>query len=256
MRTNRMRAALAGVLGMALIGIASPAWATPPTSETTPTESATPAAEGTATASPTPTEAPIVVFGEEPTSTPTSPTPTPDGLVSVDPSATPVAPGAVTESATATPTSITTTTGDALIDSFLPVLPFKIDFGKQIDDPTDLDINPLLLSFTCTDAGPHWKIQNLANKAYGFGWFDTNLGGGIADIGPLQTLDIPSNALAVIASPWDGETKVILVTVPSVGVSDCPGTPPAAVPPAAFTPVGLPAAPPAAAVPGEPYYTR
>nr|MDT0666931.1 hypothetical protein [Micromonospora sp. DSM 115978] len=96
------------------------------------------------------------------------------------------------------------------------MLPFKIDFGKVIDDPTDLDLNPLWLSFTCTPDGPDWKIQNLADKSYGFGWFDTNLGGGILEIGPLQTLDIPSNALAVIASPWDGETKLILVTVPSV----------------------------------------
>jgi hypothetical protein len=144
------------------------------------------------------------------------------------------------KSATPSPTA-NSQTGDAVLDGFLSLLPFKVPLNRQINSIQDFDVNPLTLSFTCGANGPDWKMVNHSSKSFGFGWFDTSLGGGIEQIGPGRTMEIKSHALAVIAAPWDGETKELLVTVPTVGVSNCAGTP------AAVTPVALPVAVPAAA---------
>lgn len=261
MRITRMRAAVAGVLGLTVFMLAAPASAgglgetpTPtPTPTVTPGNSptaqtgATPSADPSATPSVGPSAAAHLLDlsatpspSVDPSATP-SPSVDPNATASLDPSATP--------SATATATG---GTGDPVLDGFLEMLPFKVPLDKEIDGIEDFDINPLVLSYTCTDAGPDWKMQNLSDKAFGFGWFDTSLGAGVAEIGPGETLDLESTALAVIASPWDAETGYLLVTVPTVGVSDCAATP---VPAAA--PVALPAATPAVAtaVRAEPYYT-
>jgi hypothetical protein len=246
MRITRMRAMTASVLGMAMIAISSPAWATSTSSPT-----ASPTVQSTAEATETPE-------ATEPAETPdaTEPAETPDVTESADTTETPT-PGPVEGTGSPTPTPATTTsppseTGDPLLDGFLSLLPFKVPLDREIDDISDFDLNPLVLKFTCGAEGPDWKMVNLDGKhSYGFGWFDTSLGGGISEIGPGATLDINSHALAVIAAPWNGETKELLVTVPTVGVSDCEGTPAAA--PVAALPVAAPAA--AAAVTAEPYYT-
>lgn len=262
MRITRMRAAVAGVLGVAMIALASPAMATP--GEPTPSETSA----VTTTPSPSPTEAALT--GTDPSGSPTPPTPT--ATVSVDPNATPsvdpnalprvdvsVAPPSIDPNIAPTPSvtaSVTGGTGDPTLDGFLDLLPFKVPLDKEINGIEDIDANPLFLSFTCADGGPVWKLRNTADKAFGFGWFDTNLGGGILQIGAKQTVDIPSRALAVIGSPWDAVTKFLLVAVPTVGVSNCTGAAAAAAPAAA--PAPLPVAVPAAAsaISAEPYYTR
>jgi hypothetical protein len=253
-----MRATVAGVLGMAMIALASPAMAA--TSEPTPSE--TPAV--TATPSPTANSLTTDLAGSTATPTPglfgsvdpsATPSLDPSATPSIDPSATPtVDPNAIT--APTVTTSPTSGTGNPALDGFLDLLPFKVPLDKQINGIEDFEVNPLFLTFTCTDGGPAWKLKNTSDRAFGFGWFDTNLGGGILEIGPKQTVDINSKALAVIGSPWDAKTKVLLVTVPTVGVSDCAGT--AALVAPAAAPAPLPVAVPAAAsaVSAEPYYTR
>ena len=259
MRSTRMRAAVVGVLGVAAIALATPASATP-----------VPSPSASAGASPTPTPTPAA---GSPSASPTSltdglfATPSPDATATTpapDASASPLAgltasatPGidasvGAAASATASPTATTAPvaggTGNEALDHFLDLLPFKVPLDKEINGIEDFDVNPLILTFSCTGTVPAWKLKNTSDKSFGFGWFDTNLGGGILDIGPKQTVDIPSKALAVIGSPWDAQTKVLLVTVPTVGVSNCGGTSttPAAVP-AVAVPAALPAAVPAVA---------
>ncbi|MCK9929117.1 hypothetical protein MXD62_18380 [Frankia sp. Mgl5] len=256
MRITRMRAMAAGVLGAALISVATPASATTP--EPTPTTSATP------TATPTPDTTGDILGG---TPTPTG-TPTAEATASLDPSATPSVDPSATPSAdpSATPgIDVTTTTtgtpsptprsgtGDPILDGFLSLLPFKVPLDKEIDGIEDFDANPLVLTFTCGASGPEWTLRNTSDKALGFGWFDTSLGAGISEIGPGQSLPLQTHAMAVIASPWDAETGYLLVTVPTVGVSDCAGTAPP-VDPQVSLPVADPAV--ATAVRAEPYYTR
>ncbi|WP_242418838.1 hypothetical protein, partial [Frankia sp. CpI1-P] len=161
-------------------------------------------------------------------------------------------------SASATPAAAAASTGgtgDPTLDGFLDLLPFKVPLDKEINGVEDIDVNPLVLTFTCNGSEPAWKLKNTGDKSFGFGWFDTNLGGGILDIGPKQSVDIPSKALAVVGSPWDAETKLLLVTVPTVGVSNCGGA--TSAPPAIAAPAALPIAAPAASssVTAEPYYT-
>ncbi|WP_261576057.1 hypothetical protein [Frankia gtarii] len=162
-------------------------------------------------------------------------------------------------SASATPAAAAASaggTGDPTLDGFLDLLPFKVPLDKEINGVEDIDANPLVLTFICNGSEPAWKLKNTGDKSFGFGWFDTNLGGGILNIGPKQTVDIPSKALAVVGSPWDAETKLLLVTVPTVGVSNCGGA--SSVPPAIPAPAPLPVAAPAVsrAVTADPYYTR
>ncbi|CAJ58786.1 hypothetical protein; putative signal peptide [Frankia alni ACN14a] len=161
-------------------------------------------------------------------------------------------------SASATPAGAAASTGgtgDPTLDGFLDLLPFKVPLDREINGIEDIDVNPLVLTFTCNGGEPAWKLKNTSDKSFGFGWFDTNLGGGILDIGPTQTVDLPSKALAVVGSPWDAETKLLLVTVPTVGVSNCGGA--TSAPPAIPVPAALPIAAPAAgsSVTAEPYYT-
>jgi hypothetical protein len=261
-----MRVVVAGVLGVAAIALASPASAE--TSSPAPTETA-------AVSSPTPT-APAAAAAAAGASSSASPTPTAAALAATSPSATPsVDPSATASpvagatasvdpsasasaSASATPAAAAASTGgtgDPTLDGFLDLLPFKVPLDKEINGVEDIDVNPLVLTFTCNDSQPAWKLKNTSDKSFGFGWFDTNLGGGILDIGPKQTVDIPSKALAVVGSPWDAETKLLLVTVPTVGVSNCGGA--TSAPPAIAAPVALPVAAPAAnsSITAEPYYT-
>ncbi|MCM3922753.1 hypothetical protein ND748_13920 [Frankia sp. AiPs1] len=260
MRSTRMRVVVAGVLGVAAIALASPASAETPSPVPTetaavssPTSTAPAAAGASSSASPTPTAAALAATS--PSATPSvdpsaTPSPVAGATASVDPSA--------SASASATPAAAAASTGgtgDPTLDGFLDLLPFKVPLDKEINGIEDIDVNPLVLTFTCNGSEPAWKLKNTSGKSFGFGWFDTNLGGGILDIGPKQTVDIPSKALAVVGSPWDAETKLLLVTVPTVGVSNCGGA--TSAPPAIAAPVALPVAAPAASssVTAEPYYT-
>ncbi|WP_261570841.1 hypothetical protein [Frankia gtarii] len=263
MRSTRMRAVVAGVLGVAAIALASPASADTPTpspTETAAVSSPTPAtpvgAPASPSATPTPTALPLAT---------TSATADPGAAASLDPSTTPSPVAGVTASvdpsvsASATPAAAAASaggTGDPTLDGFLDLLPFKVPLDKEINGVEDIDANPLVLTFICNGSEPAWKLKNTGDKSFGFGWFDTNLGGGILNIGPKQTVDIPSKALAVVGSPWDAETKLLLVTVPTVGVSNCGGA--SSVPPAIPAPAPLPVAAPAVsrAVTADPYYTR
>ncbi|WP_462203047.1 hypothetical protein [Frankia sp. CcWB3] len=267
MRITRMRAAVAGVLGTATIALASPALAETP--EPSPTATATATATAVTQPSPSPlvADAPTAtpktepLAGVDPTVGPTGPagpTATPSLDPSATPSATPTDAAALIPGATADATSSaspTNGTGNPTLDGFLDLLPFEVPLDKQINSIDDMDVNPLFLTFTCDGSVPSWKLKNTADKAFGFGWFDTSLHGGILDIGPKQTVDVPSKALAVIGSPWDAKTKVLLVTVPTVGVSNCTGgSAPLPLAPPAPLPVAVPAA--TSAVPADPHYTR
>ncbi|MCK9921652.1 hypothetical protein MXD61_07065 [Frankia sp. AgPm24] len=269
MRSTGMRAMTAGFLGMAAIMLAAPAASAAPTNPGEP--GSTPTATATATATP--------ATGIAPAPTPTS-TPGADATTTASPdaSATPLGagllPGATataSASAEATPSGLPVpsvspgievsatgkpSTGNEGLDRFLDLLPFRVPFDKEINGVEDIDINPLVLTFTCTGAEPSWQLRNTSDKSFGFGWFDTSLGGGILDIGPQQTVPLPSKAIAVIGSPWDAETKELLVAIPTIGVSNCAGVTPTTIP-AIAAPVALPAAAPAAAVAvqAEPYYT-
>ncbi|CUU57207.1 hypothetical protein Ga0074812_11143 [Parafrankia irregularis] len=253
MRITRMRAVAAGVLGAALIAVAPPASAATTTTSTSP--SASPTVEATTT-----TEPEAHLTSPETTETPSADeSATPDPDVSATPTATdtPQTTADATASATATesasPTSTPTEgTGDPVLDGFLSLLPFKVPLDKEIDGIEDFEANPFVLTFKCGANGPDWTLQNTQDRAFGFGWFDTSLGAGISEIGPGETLTLDSHGGAVVAAPWDAETGYLLVTLPTVGVSDCEGTdPPAAVP--AVLPIAAPAA--TTAVRTEPYYT-
>jgi hypothetical protein len=135
-------------------------------------------------------------------------------------------------------------------NTFNSFSPIKVPCDKQINGIEDFEVNPLVIAATCGPNGPDWTITNTGSRALGFGWFDINLGGGISTIAPGETQKINSHSKAVIASPWDAETNVLLVAIPAVGFSSCAGAP--AVP---AVPVGLPSAPPAVAVPGTPHFT-
>ncbi|OHV28998.1 hypothetical protein CC117_29560, partial [Parafrankia colletiae] len=205
-----MRAVTAGVLGAALTAAAIPASAEP-----TPTAGATNdiTAGIFATPEPTwPTETGISV-DLDPT---TSPSATPSGSPSPTVAA-PPAPGAVITSPSSTPVG----TGDATLDQFLSLLPFRIPFDRDINGIEDFETNPLVLSYTCTAQGPLWKVRNRSDETFGFGWFDTSQGSGISTIRPGESIELPTRALAVIASPWNARTGSLLVTVPAVGVSTC-----------------------------------
>ncbi|MBL7495371.1 hypothetical protein I6A84_11735 [Frankia sp. CNm7] len=256
MRKSRMRAATAGVLGAAMIAIAGPAWAAgspSPSPEPSPTSTVTPTA--------TPTQG-LVIDVPNPlatgTATPT-PTATPTATGTATPDATPT--GEATTSASPSPTTapgVIVIPGIGEIDlnfeegceTFNSFSPIKVPCEAEIDGIEDFVPNPLLITATCGPNGPDWKVTNTGTKALGYGWFDINLGGGIALIGPGETQTINSHSIAVIASPWDAATSTLLVAIPAVGYSTCPGAP--AVP---AIPASLPGATPAVAVPGTPYYT-
>ncbi|CAO5192717.1 conserved exported hypothetical protein [Frankia sp. AiPs1] len=271
MRSTGTRAVVAGFLGMAAIMLATPAAVASPTATgSTPTEStagasspsatpstvaATTATLGAATGAPD-AETTASASPDASTTTPAVAGLTPDSTATTSADATPLGPpeASATPSATASSTGAAST-GDENLDHFLDLLPFRVPFDKEINGIEDIDVNPLVLTFTCTDGLPSWQLRNASDKSFGFGWFDTNLGGGILDIGPQQTIPLTSKALAVIGSPWDAETKELLVAVPTIGVSNCGGA--TATLPAAALPAALPAAAPAAAgaVQAEPYYT-
>jgi hypothetical protein len=249
-----MRAVAAGVLGAAMIAVASPAWASPnditvlPTATPTTTASPTVGTQATPTSTPTPAG----IAGE------TTPTPTP----TASPTAT-EAPLIGGETTSASPTASPTPgvisipgIGDLNLNlakdcaDFNSWSPIKVPCDHQINGIEDFEANPLMLVATCGPTGPNWKITNTGAKAVGFGWFDINLGGGISALAPGQTQTLNSHSIAVIAAPWDAATSTLLVAIPAVGFSTCPGAP--ALPAA---PAALRVAVPAAAVPGQPYYT-
>ncbi|MCM3887362.1 hypothetical protein [Frankia sp. R82] len=268
MRSTGMRAVMAGFLGMSAIMLAAPAaLANPVTPGPTPgtTVTATPSATPSTGVAPAATGTPTSTASAEATTTATpDATATPSGL-GLAPGTTATATTDATPGATATPGASPSTsapaggkpsTGDENLDRFLDLLPFRVPFNKEINGIEDIDVNPLVLAFTCSGAEPSWQLRNTSDKSFGFGWFDTNLGGGILDIGPQQVLPLASKALAVIGSPWDAETKELLVAIPTIGVSNCGGTTPTTIP-AIAAPAALPAAAPAVAVAvqAEPYYT-
>ncbi|MCL9797716.1 hypothetical protein MXD58_026090, partial [Frankia sp. AgKG'84/4] len=150
-----------------------------------------------------------------------SPAPAPGGAAEggTSPSAAATARGAVGSGGTKD--SGLVGVGDKDLDKYLDLLPFKIPYDKQVNGIEDIDVNPLVLIYRCKGVEAYWELKNTSIKSFGFGWFDTSLGGGVLAIGPLQTVWIPSKALAVIVSPWDAVTKRMLVTVPTVGVAKC-----------------------------------
>ncbi len=258
MRVSRLRAGLAGILGMTLIGIATPAWATVPegnnptpvpttTTTASPTTTPTSPADAVAPASPqaSPTQTGAAAAAEataSPTGSPTS-TPTPGAAGSATP----------THSPTATPAAGT----DPLDD----LREFMASLGIHFPDVEDIGfedfvINPLGLSFTCKPDGTHWKLANHGAKPLGVGWFSTDLDGDFIAIAAGQTLDLPTTALAVIAHPVDEEGNV-LVTVPAVGVSSCEGSGSGAGAgaPGGAAPAATPVAAAATPVKAEPHFT-
>jgi hypothetical protein len=257
MRKSRMRAVVAGTIGAAVIAVGAPAWAASPSPSASPEAASSPSASPTATATPVTnglgvTISPPAVIPPGATATATStetPTPTPEASLTSTPAP------------SASPTS-TRTPGVIVVpgfgeidfkkgcDTFNSFSPIKVPCDKQINGIEDFEVNPLLITATCGPNGPDWTIKNTGAKALGFGWFDINLGGGISTIAPGETQKLNTHSKAVIASPWDAATNVLLVAIPAVGFSTCPGAP--ALP---AVPVGLPTAPPAAAVPGIPHFT-
>jgi hypothetical protein len=255
-----MRAGLAGVVGMTLIGIATPAWATPPEEHMTPT--------------PTPTVTTPADPAEEPAESPSPQTsPTESASPTASPAGAAAVPASPTASATPTatdspaPAAAATTPAPVDEDALDDLRDFMAGVGIHFPDTDDIGfedfvVNPLGLTYTCTDDGPSWTLKNNGPAPLGVGWFDTDLGGSFTPIAGGQSLGLSSHALAVIAHPVDSEGNV-LVTVPAVGVSFCDdegagggagaGVGVGAGVPAA--PVSLPVAPPATPVNAEPHYT-
>ncbi|MDT3444994.1 hypothetical protein [Pseudofrankia sp. BMG5.37] len=253
MRKSRMRAVMAGAVGAAVIAVGGPAWAASPSPSTSPEATTSPSASPTATATPLTNGLAVTVSPPAitlPTATATSTgTPTPEA------SLTSTAVTSASPTATGTP-GVIVVPGFGEIDfkkgcdTFNSFSPIKVPCDKEINGIEDFEVNPLLITATCGPNGPDWTIKNTGAKALGFGWFDINLGGGISTIAPGETQKLNSHSKAVIASPWDAATNVLLVAIPAVGFSTCPGAP--AVP---AIPANLPVAPPAAAVPGTPHFT-
>ncbi|WP_045876983.1 hypothetical protein [Pseudofrankia sp. DC12] len=269
MRNSRMRAATAGLLGAAMVAIASPAWAadtpTPtPTSTSCTTPSPTAAASVTATTTTTPTGTPTATA----TSTASAPTPTatettaaPCGVIVAGGTATPevTTPGTPNTSPSSSP-GVIVIPGLGTInldikkdcDAFNSFSPVKLPCDKQITGIQDFVPNPLVITAKCGPDGPIWTVTNTGTAALGYGWFDINLGGGVSMIAPGESQTLNSHSIAVIASPWDAKTSTLLVAIPAVGYSTCPGGTSVKIPP-----IVLPVAPPATgvAVPGTPHFT-
>jgi hypothetical protein len=238
---------MAGVLGASMIAIASPAWAASPSPSPSPETVTSP------TASPSASPEALAPTAD----TTTTATPTAEATSTETPS--PAAPAGATTSASPTATGtpgVIVIPGFGEIDfkkgcnDFNSFSPIKVPCDKEINGIEDFERNPLLIVATCGPKGPDWKITNTGDKALGFGWFDINLGGGIALIAPGETQTINSHSKAVIASPWDAATSTLLVAIPAVGYSACPGGPGTPA-----LPARLPAAVPAGAVSGTPHYT-
>jgi hypothetical protein len=135
-----------------------------------------------------------------------------------------------------------------IFNSFSPV---RLPCDAQITGIDSFVPNPLVIKATCGSKGPDWTITNTGTKELGFGWFDINLGGGVAMIAPGETQKLNSHSIAVIASPWDAATSTLLIAIPAVGFSTCPGAP--GLP--GVSPASLPTATPAKAVVGTPHFT-
>jgi hypothetical protein len=270
-----MRAATAGLLGAAMVAIASPAWAAAESPTPTPTATSTTCA----TPSPTATAA-------QSAATPTTETTASAGATESASTATPTAAktttaapcgvlGGLGELGTTTPevstpaapaTSASPSPGVIVIpgigpinldikkdcDAFNSFSPVKLPCDKQITGIQDFVPNPLIITAKCGPDGPIWTVTNTGTAALGFGWFDINLGGGVSMIAPGESQTLNSHSIAVIASPWDAKTSTLLVAIPAVGYSTCPGGTSVKIPP-----IALPVAPPAAgvAVPGTPHFT-
>ena len=274
MRKSRMRVLTAGVLGAALLTVASPAWAADtPTATPTPCTSPSPTATATESA---PAAISVPFSPTSPSATAAAVPATTAAATSATATATDFCVAAGIGTATATPVAIpdlpagpTPTTSSTpgvinipgigpinvnikqdceIFNSFSPV---KLPCDTQITGLDSFVPNPLIIKATCGPDGPDWTITNTGTKELGYGWFDINLGGGVALIAPGETQTLKSHSIAVIASPWDAATSTLLVTIPAVGYSTCPGAKglPTAVP------AVLPTAVPATAVVGTPHFT-
>ncbi|ADP85062.1 hypothetical protein [Pseudofrankia inefficax] len=269
MRNSRMRAATAGLLGAALVAIASPAWAADtPTPTATSCTTATPTAATTSAAAATPTTEATASAGATASASAATPT-----AAETTTAAACLVGGAGTTTTTpevSTPAAPATTTspspGVIVIpgigpinldikkdcDAFNSFSPVKLPCDKQITGIQDFVPNPLIITAKCGPDGPIWTVTNTGTAALGYGWFDINLGGGVSMIAPGETQTLNSHSIAVIASPWDAKTSTLLVAIPAVGYSTCPGGTSVKIPP-----IALPVAPPATgvAVPGTPHFT-
>ncbi|WP_131744679.1 hypothetical protein [Frankia sp. Cppng1_Ct_nod] len=218
MRLGRTRLALACVLGSAMVGLSTPAaWATNDSVAPAGTPSATPSIKGSAT--PAGIETPAV-----------PPTPTVSASVSPPPAApSPTATSSlpVPPIPTGLPSGIPDIPPDMLKDllDLVPWLPTDLP-----DDLSGLKPQPLVITYTCGPKGPNWKIRNTSAKAFGFGWFDTDLNGEIGEIKANQTISLRSSAIAVLATPFDPETGQLLLAIPAIGVALCPGAEPHVTP--------------------------
>ncbi|MBL7489036.1 hypothetical protein I6A60_38435 [Frankia sp. AgB1.9] len=274
MRNSRMRAVTAGLLGAAMVAIASPAWAadTPtPTPTSTSCTTPSPTASAAAAAAATPSTEASASAGTTESASPATPTAAKTttaapcgilgGLGELGTTKTPEisAPAAPSTSASPSP-GVIVIPGIGPInldikkdcDAFNSFSPVKLPCDKQITGIQDFVPNPLIITAKCGPDGPIWTVTNTGTAALGFGWFDINLGGGVSMIAPGETQTLNSHSIAVIASPWDAKTSTLLVAIPAVGYSTCPGGTSVKIPP-----IALPVAPPATgvAVPGTPHFT-
>ena len=280
MRNFGMRAAVAGVLGTALVAVASPAYAadspspspsTSPCPTTSPT--ATPAAEvphlgqsGILHPEATPSSSPSTsasAAATTPAAVETSTTPAACAAAGFGAPATlaphtsvPAAPTPTRSSAPGVITIPGLGTLDLNIkkdcDIFNSFSPVKVPCDAKITGLDSFVPNPLVITAKCGPDGPIWTITNTGTAALGYGWFDINLGGGIAMIAPGESQTLNSHSKAVIAVPWDAKTSTLLVAIPAVGYSTCAGGTAVATPP-----VAIPAATPATttAVTATPHFT-
>lgn len=275
MRNSRMRAATAGLLGAAMVAIASPAWAadTPtPTPTATSTTCTTPSPTASASAQAASTPSTTATASSQTTASASAATPSAEtttaapcgilgGLGQLGTTKTPEISAPPAPSASTSPSpGVINIPGIGPIDldikkdcdTFNSFSPVKLPCDKQITGIQDFVPNPLIITAKCGPDGPIWTVTNTGTAALGYGWFDINLGGGVAMIAPGESQTLSSHSIAVIASPWDAKTSTLLVAIPAVGYSTCPGGTSVKIPP-----ISLPVAPPATgvAVPGTPHFT-
>ncbi len=141
--------------------------------------------------------------------------------------------------------------------SLVPGLPVDLAGLIDLSKIGNLVSQPLAILHTCGPKGPQWKLKNVSDKTYGFGWFDTKHKGETGQIPPGGVITLVSSALdAVLATPFDLVTGNLLRAIPAIGVAQCPGV---ETPATGSTDTGTPAVPvstPAnAVVTDKVYYT-
>ncbi len=110
--------------------------------------------------------------------------------------------------------------------TLVPGLPVDLTGLIDLSKVGDLVAQPLSILHTCGPKGPQWKLKNISDKTYGFGWFDTKRKGDTGQIPPGGVITLVSSAVdAILATPFDLVTGNLLKAIPAIGVAECPGTP-------------------------------